>query len=369
MKKINTITIVIVFVVLGIASQVNAAERIWYENCETTDYTQHFLETQFGSNEATFWSEMVNEVSQSPISHTGTYSMVYSPIITGNPHTNVGDGPSTYGNTGNFDLSTHNNRYWYFRWYQRWEDSAYTGYVKIFYLGCFGDYYYIAKSGNTGSIIVIRDEREGNVIATHNGGFFPQGLDDEVWHKMEVYIDFGTGNADGSTWVKVDDTGVFSRNGLAFVGALNPVSCVMWPSNSSGSKSGSQRTWIDDQEIYVLTGANDIPPEIGVTCSDHNNNQTTCEAVNGCNYCNGICQSEACAVTIRADVNQDGSINSTDAFLTLRNSLGLNMSSTNWQVSATTGDVNCDGNTNSTDAMLILRSSLGLNMSGTDWCI
>ena len=71
---------------------------------------------------------------------------------------------------------------------------------------------------------------------------------------------------------------------------------------------------------------------------------------------------------IRADVNQDSQINSTDAMLTLRNSLGLDMSGTNWQSSATTGDVNCDGNSNSTDAMLILRYSLGLSMSGTGWC-
>jgi hypothetical protein len=73
--------------------------------------------------------------------------------------------------------------------------------------------------------------------------------------------------------------------------------------------------------------------------------------------------------TIRADVDQNSFVNTTDAFLTLRNSLGINMSNTNWQVSATTGDVNCDGNTNSTDAFLTLRSSLGLNMGGTDWCI
>jgi hypothetical protein len=73
-------------------------------------------------------------------------------------------------------------------------------------------------------------------------------------------------------------------------------------------------------------------------------------------------------VIIRADVDQNSSINSTDALLTLRNSLGLDMSNTNWQSSATTGDVNCDGNSNSTDAMLILRYSLGLSMEGTGWC-
>ncbi len=71
----------------------------------------------------------------------------------------------------------------------------------------------------------------------------------------------------------------------------------------------------------------------------------------------------------RADVDNNSQINTTDAMLTLRNSLGLDMSGTNWQSSSTTGDVNCDGNSNSTDAMLILRYSLGLDMSGTGWCI
>jgi hypothetical protein len=71
---------------------------------------------------------------------------------------------------------------------------------------------------------------------------------------------------------------------------------------------------------------------------------------------------------IRADVDQNSFINTVDALLTLRNSLGLNMTNTNWQSSITTGDVNCDGNTNSTDASLILRSSLGLDMGGTGWC-
>jgi len=71
---------------------------------------------------------------------------------------------------------------------------------------------------------------------------------------------------------------------------------------------------------------------------------------------------------IRADVDQNGTVNTTDAMLTLRNSLGLDMSGTNWHASSTTGDVNCDGSSNSTDAMLILRKSLGLDMTGTGWC-
>ncbi len=71
---------------------------------------------------------------------------------------------------------------------------------------------------------------------------------------------------------------------------------------------------------------------------------------------------------IRANVNQDSSINTIDAILTLRNSLGLSMTGTAWQSSVTTGDVNCDDNSNSSDAMLILRYSLGLDMSETSWC-
>ncbi|EKE21384.1 MAG: hypothetical protein ACD_7C00265G0006 [uncultured bacterium] len=60
--------------------------------------------------------------------------------------------------------------------------------------------------------------------------------------------------------------------------------------------------------------------------------------------------------------------NTTDALLTLRNSLGLSMNGTAWQSGATTGDVNCDLTSNSTDALLILRYSLGLSMDGTSWC-
>ena len=71
----------------------------------------------------------------------------------------------------------------------------------------------------------------------------------------------------------------------------------------------------------------------------------------------------------RANVDQNSTINTVDAMLTLRNSLGLDMSQTNWQSSTTTGDVNCDGISNSTDAMLILRYSLGLSMGGTGWCV
>ena len=75
------------------------------------------------------------------------------------------------------------------------------------------------------------------------------------------------------------------------------------------------------------------------------------------------------AISVRQDVNQDGIINTTDAMLVLRNSLGLPMNFTNWQNIANVGDANCDNNSNSADSLLILKYSLGLDMQGTNWCI
>lgn len=75
------------------------------------------------------------------------------------------------------------------------------------------------------------------------------------------------------------------------------------------------------------------------------------------------------ANSIRADVDQNSVINSIDAILTFRKSLGVDMSGTNWQVSSFTGDVNCDGSPTSVDAALILKKSLGFDMSGTTWCV
>ncbi len=71
---------------------------------------------------------------------------------------------------------------------------------------------------------------------------------------------------------------------------------------------------------------------------------------------------------IRADVNQDSFINSIDAMLVLRKSLGFDMNGTFWKVSENTGDVNCDGIVNYQDAQLILRYSMELNFVDFGWC-
>jgi hypothetical protein len=79
---------------------------------------------------------------------------------------------------------------------------------------------------------------------------------------------------------------------------------------------------------------------------------------------------ESVAIALeRGDVDQNGIINTTDAQLVLRRSVGMDMSQTSWYDSANTGDANCDDVTNTTDAMLILRNSVGSDMSATDWCL
>ena len=135
-----------------------------------------------------------------------------------------------------------------------------------------------------------------------------------------------------------------------------------------------------DYNLYVkcdngtVINSKDYPIRLVVdnqpkTCADYNVNARGCAEMPGCEYQYPFCVEKNDNQNIRADVDNNSTINSTDAMLTLRNSLGLDMSGTSWQTSTTTGDVNCDENSNSTDAMLILRYSLGLDMSGTGWCL
>jgi PKD repeat protein len=261
----------IVCAFLVFAGQSGAATRVYYEGCESvsgvssTDstYVDHFLEWHVGSSYESSFTEMQSEISQSGTAYAGTYSMVYNPITTGNPYCQVGVGSATYGNLSDFALSDTDNRYWYFRWYQRWEDSTYSGDVKIWYMGCGISSAYIAKSGDSSVIIAIRDEPNGDLIASHNGGWsVGDGLDDEEWHKMEVYWDLGTGSSDGEFWIRVDGTEAYSFDGLS-LNTPSPsgynMGCLAWPSNTSGTISGSQQTWLDEFEIYTLTGPTDIP--------------------------------------------------------------------------------------------------------------
>lgn len=257
-KQINILGIIVLInLVVNFAY---AYEKIFYNDNEDTSFSTHFLEDKFGTDYDTYWSEFLAEVSRSTISHTGNYSMSYNPVVTGNPHANVGPGNVKYGNYSNFGTNSYNDRYWYFRWYQRWESSSYQSYVKIIYLSG-GDYYYLAKTGSRYFILMLSSQHNGaNLYSGYPS--HSSNLDDEQWHKIEVYLDVGTaGDSNGRTWCKIDGQQMYDITGLAFVTQSNPVTYVAWPSTRSGDQSGSQRTWLDDQEIYILDGPNDIPGE------------------------------------------------------------------------------------------------------------
>jgi phage gp37-like protein len=176
-------------------------------------------------------------------------------------------------------------------------------------------------------------------------------ITDGQWHKMVFYVKMNTQNLDGS-WNSdginrfwFDDSLILEETSIPWMesGVARPWNYVAFGGNQDNvftdTTSGDEQWYaIDD----VVISTEPIPDDY-------------------------IIGGGTSTIT-RADVDNNSTINTTDAMLTLRNSLGLNMSNTNWFSSATTGDVNCDNVSNSTDAMLILRHSLGLDMSGTGWC-
>ncbi len=151
------------------------------------------------------------------------------------------------------------------------------------------------------------------------------------WNDVSITVSVNQGVLMGDVFLYVmDDLGEINNNGFPVtIGEIISYKC-------------------NDGLDNDFDGLTDYPNDLGCASSTDNN--------------------EINEIEIYADVNQDSQINTTDAMLTFRNSLGLDMTGTAWVATDTTGDVNCDGNSNSVDAMLLLRYSLGLSMSGTEWC-
>jgi len=243
-----------------------AAERIFYEDCENQNFSEYFLENHYGSNYAGYWQELRAEITQSTTSpHSGKYCMTYDPFITGNPHANVGIGDIRYGNTSNFDLSSHHSRYWYFIWYQRWQKGIEwnsTCENKIFYVNWrdSGDFTLTIQTYGKRNIHIYSKDHETRLVTFNKWITLDHDLTDFLWHKMEVYIDVGsTSNGNGHFWFKVDNDKVMKINDITWNKTINsnPIHQLPgWPSNISGNCSGSGQTWLDDLEIW--TG---LPPE------------------------------------------------------------------------------------------------------------
>ncbi len=280
-KKILKIffLLTIFFLILAVNKKSLAAERIFYEDCEDTNFSEYFLERHYGTHYASYWQEVTSELTRSDFEpHSGHYSMTYDPFTAINPHAAVGIGPVPYGNTSNFRLSDYSGRYWYFRWYQRWEkDIDWGGYlVKMLYINYQDtpDFTYaIINTHSTGGLSTLKDYDTYSLQS--NVWYSTPEKDDMRWHKMELLLDVGeTGKNNGSILFKVDDTVAVNETNLHFNNTIssNPIDHITgWPSNRSGvGGSGTGRTWLDDLEIYILDGPNDIPPELteNYQCND-----------------------------------------------------------------------------------------------------
>lgn len=245
-----------------------SATRVFYEDYETTSYSEHFLENQFGTDDLGWWNEFKAKAHQSTTSYAGTYSLQWTPVVDLTIRGSIGFGAANYGNLSDFDFGPIEARYWYIRWYQRWPSATYTGKNKIIYIGCGGDYYYVAK-GSDGEMshFVIRDEFGGNNIA--GADISSDDLDDGAWHKIVLYIDFGSSNSasDGDTYFEIDDQRIYTVENLNFVTLPAPIECISHPGNVglAETPSGSQDVYIDELEVYTLTGPTDIPGDTTTT--------------------------------------------------------------------------------------------------------
>ncbi len=159
-----------------------------------------------------------------------------------------------------------------------------------------------------------------------------------------------------------------SREDLASCDAYRNTGCLYYgttwgPVDINDINSDCIKTpTLSYNKVGRFTTLDGSPEGVSYTSAQVENNWAAIVAEN-------IACSNTTDIQLRSDVDKTfQSANTTDALLTLRNSLGLSMTSTAWQASATTGDVDCNGVSNSTDALLILRYSLGLAMGETAWC-
>ena len=248
--------------------------RLFYEDCEDTTYSEHFLERHYGTTEPSYWAEFTSEVTRSTDSpHSGSYCMTYDPWTTGNPHGNVGyDVGSGYGNTAKFHLKDYNNRIWYFRWYHKWEPGiSYSGSAKNknLYIGYHewgGDFVLNLEKVSSGGWHLVIFKNPGYAITVNTYPSAGYSVDDNQWHKMEVYIDLGTTGPTGTCTVKVDNTVIYNNTSVHYRDAIgingNILNKMSWPANTSGTPSGTNWQWLDDLEIWdgMPNQTDTIPP-------------------------------------------------------------------------------------------------------------
>jgi len=258
------------------------ATRIWHEDCEYTDFTEHFLEHNYCHTTTGVWEEFKADVTRTSTNpHSGTYCMTYDPWTTLNPEAVIGYSLA-FGNTSEFmwdDLTP--SSHFYFRWYHKWEtdiDYSNNAANKNLYVGYStwgGDFVWAMEKKSAASWHIVLRHNPGYVLVHPEQNIYRNlstgSVDDNEWHKMEVYLDLGTTGATGRFQVKIDDVILADESDMIFRTEINinsgvPLRTCRWPSNTSGGPFvGTAQQWLDDLEIYTLSGIDDIPGEYGIS--------------------------------------------------------------------------------------------------------
>jgi len=344
LKKIELILLTLVMTsFFGIVSQAEAGVNLpWsttYDCPDWTAYNQSLncdgLDKGLDSTTANGHQEEILSIGNNPNGGGGKGQIHY---MDNGVNNNTG-GTAIYFNTPTKELWVR----WYMKYQQgfKWNPLHYDKYL----------YFYMVESdGSSSSQVIVEPDNMDSYriyaqVADHsyrseNGTGWTHTMGgttgDGQWHYYEVHLKAENGGDNGVVEFYVDGTKIIDRTDANFA-------------------TGTQLGW-----GHITIGSNQDNPDNGGTMYSMYDDIS----ISTTGYIGPLSSS-----TVRADVDQDNQITSTDAMLTLRKSLNLDMSQTNWQDSPTTGDVNCDDDSNSTDAMLILRKSLGLDMSGTGWCI
>jgi hypothetical protein len=311
--KYQYILILIFSSIFGLAGNLNAATRIWNEDCEdTTD--SFFLMNNYSPTNNTddsgtpYWQYFENAISQNlAYHHAGSRSMRWNFDATHgeDPHATLGLGTSGTGiihsgfNTA-FTLSSYNNQYWLFRWYEK-SDAVIWGthsheILKHIYINYGGEYdsqFYIMvqqgwATGDTHNDFVGTEVKycgpacDGtdthyipNDSAQYDNGYgsslysVSSGADllnNGNWHKWELYLKSSTGsNSDGEVILKIDGYTMshhqnISMRGINSTADTNPIKYIQtWPGNTATSPAGS--LYLDDLEIFTLSSLSDVPAD------------------------------------------------------------------------------------------------------------
>lgn len=263
-----------------ISSGLGAAERVFYEDMEDTNFSEHFMERSYGTNYQEYWDLLVNgpaNVTQSTDAYSVSHSMRLNLFAPASGRT-IGAGDANIGNTSNFDLATAiTGTKVFFRWKQKFQPGAdWGGYQsKQIYLNYKdrGDFVLFINKRHDNSYLITLKTNDPYEFTLNR--YFQSSVPilDGNWHNFVLFLDWTGQEARGGRCVAtadnlnldstdgngilqfmVDGVTIFEKTNTCFY--TDPVagaalSHVGWPSNLSGSGgSGEQIVWFDDLEIW-----------------------------------------------------------------------------------------------------------------------